>query len=547
MRFNIRFYLLVISVLLLSGFVLRNLPFTLGDFSSDSPANRTAYDSSYHVLYSKAVYDQENIRRWPAWAIHNTESVFFHPPLLYLFMGSFGKLTTTPMYRLFYVLISFLGVWTCFQFYVLFKKYFSIEGAMIGLAFALFPSANWLMLYSQGFSMDILAFALVPLGLLAILRYIDHESITWPIVFGAALGASVISHPWQGGFCLLTLAMLVLFLTLTKKISIKKTLKFAYISGFIFFSVSINYFLLFHETQFWGTVKIKLLNQGQPIGWMWSTRFNKITILGILLFVFFWVKNLKLKSKNFKYQNSLLMFLVIGIVLLGLKYLNVDINRVVRFLFLLSTVIMFFAGVGYVRTIKIIKIKPLAFSLLLLVILVSSVYYFRQGFLVLKTINDGMKSLLSEDNWMAVKYIRDQTPKDATVFSFYGYFHNFQQFSERVSFNVDYGRDYTREVYESLCNGKKLEEYRGIYDITNYYKDHSKIAIQRNGPVSFQLVTSPTFENVTVAKIDDFDYLLVEHKSEDRQACINAFLSSIKQADYPIVYENQTTSIYKIN
>lgn len=545
-RFKTKYmYILIIVLLLSGGFALRNFPFTQGNLSEDSPAVRTTYDAFYHIWYAKAVYDQEDARYWPDFANYGIKTVWLQPPLLYTFAGSFAKLTSMPFYRLFYALICFLGIWIPFQIYVLFRKYFGENAAILGLAFALFPTWNWMMFYVMGFSMDILAFLVVPFALFLVLEYLKKANVIYPILFGLVFGFSALAHTFQAVFALMMFGVLLAVLLMLRRLSVLRILKFSILSGVIFFAMTLNYIPLLVKGYGGGgeglTDWISFGSVKHAPEYMWPVSYHWILILGFVVFGLVLFTKHKSFMKNGKI--TLLSFCIIGAAFFLLLYLGFDGLRVIRHQFMAYNLIVFLAAIGYGSIIGFVKNR---YKVLLTILLLASVsiFFFQNAYPRISDINT--QTMFTDDKWEAIKFIRDNTPENSSIFSFYGYFHAFQEFTERVSFTVDFGREYTADTYNELCTGKMPDKFAGTYTGENYYNiNRSQLVVGRSTFLNLETIPSPK-KKITSEKIEDFDYLLTQYSNTQIQPCIDLFIQNITSRGYPIVYKNPTMVVFEV-
>lgn len=552
-----KIYLVLLIVLLIIGFVLRCFPFTNGHLTEDSPAVRTTYDAFFHVYISKGVYNQEEMRHWPAFATTGIKTVNFQPPLLYVFMASFAKLANfSSFYRLFFFLICFFMVWTIFQVYVILAKFFNEEIALLGSVFALFPTYNWLMFLVMGFSMDIFAFLMIPCFLFFSIRFINTHKNIYAFLSGLLLGASFLTHILEALFAGISIALIFLVFLILKKMSFKQVIVFGVCSLTTFF-ISVFYFLPLWFSGYGGhggesaSYLFKLGRVGKPPSYFWPLSYHWILILGFLFLGFYLFKNYDNIYKNNK-KFAVLLFILINLLLAFSWLIGMSGNRARRWHFLMYNFIAFLPGIGFYFLLGALKHRFWRFIVALAFIVVMLFAFMPSTYKKLHSINSN--TMFTDDKWEAIRFIRDHTPENTTFFALSGYYHQFPKFSERVPFYGDFGRDYTIDNYKKLCNRTMPAYWHGIFGIENYYKNSSRLAVARKGlfgfetvPVNYRFKQNQTKAlESTFMKIQDFDYVVLPYRGSPVQKCLNVAILNLTKEGYPVVFKNPTMVVFKV-
>lgn len=545
---KIPFYgrVLFVICLLALGFVLRSFPYDHGNFSKDSPMVITTYDAFYHTIYAKAAYDNQGVNYWPSSSIYSQKTVWLQPPMLYVYMASMKNLTTMPLYRMFYVLISLLGVWFSFMLYVLFRKYFGETIALVSLAFSLITTANWFMFHYMGFVMDFVAFIVFPFILYLVLEFQKKPGLGIPLLAGFLMGFSFLAHSYQAVFFMMNLFIALFFALLLRFMPFKSLWKFWLLSGITFLLMLSPYISRFYVGYFnkgGGTSTLIQLGEYSPFpNYFWPMSYSWILIMGFIIFGIYLISSIK-ELRRDHYRSMLLLFVSVGILMYFLNYLGFSGTRVSRYHFVMFHFIVLLAAIGFMSVINTLMKHPVKELVVWFLIGIYVFFVFTVAFQYLST-NPQNDFLSPDEKWDALAFVRDKTPKDARVFFFYGYFHYYQGFAERSTYNVELGRDYTQQTYQALCSGVMPDVFYGDAEITNhYFSNESQALINLNG---FTPTTIPLTNRRAPVNITDFDYVVTQYKGiPNIQPCVDFFIKNIESMNFTPVFKNSLMVVYQ--
>jgi hypothetical protein len=571
MKLNNEALVIILVVLLaLGGLVARNFPFNQGQLDKDMPPIITSFDLFAGTSYAKYIYDAEDGRYNPPYRVMGVEnSLTLQPVYYFLFIASFSKLTSLPVYQMTPFLTHLVSMLVILAVFVLVRRHFGFKPALLALALAAFPVATWLFQLYIGFQYDQYAFLFVPATVFFLISLFNNELNTrQACVVGFLIGVFSVSQ-WLAHFVEFFLYLpliggLWLFFAWKHKFS-KKYWVIPLIAAIVFLPFAGYFYPMTKQGHFSGgfSTNLKaLVDFGTPSPYpsYWpAPRFT--TVLNIFALIGLLYLGGKAYKRQWNTQQTLVLLLLLYVLGVGYSnYLGIDANRVARQLFNGLGLLVIFPAIGLYLVYGVLVSKaPLKqYSTVLFIALLAGVAYLNAPatFDGLAQVDSG--SFVSDAKWESVRYIRDHTAPKSNVFYLNGFFHEFALFGERPYMEgwVLPNPEAAQYNFERLCSanwtpiyaghwgngefagpGRYLKERKGINEFT-YVKPfdypEAKQAFTYNNTVSYVPLTF-------------FDYAVVQHAGTQLDPCAQFFLNQSVSRGHQLVWNNNEMAILKIN
>ena len=565
--------IIIICVILFSfsGLVLRNFPFSQGNFDKAMPPVITSYDVFANTEHIKWIYNSEQAYYYSLARTGGiSEVIGTHPTLYYIFIATFTKLTTITPYQTAYLAVNLLSIIVILQIFLLVRKLFGDETALIGLALGAIPAYKWLFPMYVGFQYDYYTFAVIPAIIyLLILRFETQLSTYQKFVSYSILGLffteQFLGHYVELFFYAPFFAVIpVLF------IFWKKTIKFKeYFFALIIITLIISPYII-HFIPL--TLKDHLRGGISGIASQFSAETSKhmdyfpwprfdfwlniFSIAGIIFFIININKNIT--AGRTTYSLFLLYLLFVGF---SNYTLNTWSNRAERQLFQGYPFLVLFPALGITAILKLLKttqLQKLGTLPLIGILLFIPYNTFTDSFNAMKSIDQA--SFVDDAKWQSIEWIRDNTPKESRVFALSGFEHEFTMLTERVNLKGDLNRGYTIDNIKALCAGKYPDNYLGewafreygVYGVGTYFKKRTSINTFENMVDPFQnesegyVFKGPDRGNQSVP-LKFFDYVLLQYRGTGFDPCMAYFLNESMNRGHTIDWYNNEMAIVKVN
>lgn len=551
-----------------AGLVLRNFPFSQGNLDNAIPPVITSYDVFANTEQTKLIYDSEQAYYYsPARTGGIKNVISTHPTLYYLFIATFTKLTTLTVYQTSYLAVNLLSVIIVLQIFLIVRKLFGDETALIGFALGTIPAHKWLFPMYVGFQYDYFTFVTIPAILFFIMLRIEtqllrHQKIMMYSLIGAFLVEQFLGHYVELLFYAPFFAALPILFIWKKTISFKEYFSALIIIGLILTPYLLHFLPLTMKDHLRGGV----LNQFTPEGskhidyfpWprfdLWLNVFSAVGIIFLLI-------NIK---KN--YENKRMMYLLFIAYLLFIGFSNYTINtwanRAERQLFQGYPFFALFPAIGITAIIttilKILNLEKLKTIATIAILILIPINEFKPAYDALKNIDSA--TFVDETKWRSIEWIRNNTPKESRVFALSGFEHEFTMLTERVNLKGDLNRGYTIENIKALCAQKYPDSYLGewalreygLYGIGTYAKKRTGINTFEEIQEPFQnknegyIFQGPDRGNQTVP-LKFFDYVLLQYRGTGFDPCMAYFLNESLARGHTLVWFNEEMAIVKVN
>ncbi|MBI4140860.1 hypothetical protein HY485_03420 [Candidatus Woesearchaeota archaeon] len=567
------FFISAVIFFAFAGLVLRNFPFSQGNLDKTMPPVITSYDVFANTEQTKWIYDSEQAYYYNQARTGGIEGVIgTHPTLYYIFIATFTKLTTLPVYQTAYLTVNILSILIILQLFAIFNKLFGAETALVALAIGTIPAHYWLFPMYVGFQYDYFTFATIPTILFLLVHRLEinitrTQRIMMYTLFGFLFIEQFLGHYVELIFYAPFFAALPLFFVWKKTITIKE-----YTTAIIVITLIMTPFLLYFLPL---TIKDHLKGgikaiQGQVSSGEGSKhveyfpwpRFdfwlNIFSIIGIFTIMLNFKRNLQSSQRT-----TYLLFLVY-LIIIGFSNVlfNISANRAERQLFQGYPFLVLLPALGITiiteLTLTIIKkqnMTRIAITVILTLILLST---WNNTYNELNAIDDA--ALVDDNKWQSVVWIRDNTPKDSRVFFLSGFEHEFSMLSERVNLKGDLNRGYTMRNIKALCQKTYPEEYFGEWALREYGKyGEETYTKKRTGITTFEDIVEP-FQNENEGYIFNgpdrgnqsvplkfFDYVVLQYKGTGFDHCGGYFINQSLEIGHTLAWFNDAMAIIKIN
>ncbi len=550
-----------------AGLYLRNVPFTGGALDVDAPPLRTSYDVFANTEHIKWIYDSEqSYYLAPPRAGGITNAINAQNPLYYVMIATFTKLTNINAYQTSYLVLNLLSIFIVLCVYVLVERAFGSPVALVTAFFGFFPQQHWLFPMYIGFQYDYHTYLLLA-GIFFLMAYLffserktaAHDSFVF-VIIGILLTGITLSHYSELFFYIpyvsLVLASALYFF---RQYSLPARVLIFAIPFALFISYFMYYYPLTAHVHLSGGISGQISNQINPerakhveyFPWpRFSTTLNILSLAGIA------VIGLMAASKKLDLKRALVLSMIAYILFVGTSNytLNVWANRAERQLFLGYSFIVLLPALGIIGTvIALSKNNKIAVLVAMITsILIIPYIVFGDTYNALEGIS---KSTYFDDSkWAAVRWVRDNTPKEARIFFMNGYIHEFQMFAERTEFKGDLNLGHTQENIKRLCSKEWPDNVTGDWGFRD--PPTKGFLTKRNGWYSFEYTipfagTQLYHTNMTAYQKDSvpisfFDYVVVQHSgNEGFDPCMQWFVIDAVARNYTAVFNNQKMVVLK--
>ncbi|PIY60328.1 hypothetical protein COY95_02330, partial [Candidatus Woesearchaeota archaeon CG_4_10_14_0_8_um_filter_47_5] len=440
-------FALVLILLLVGGFALRNFPFSDGNFSTDQPAVLTATDTVLHQTLAKWMHDTGQAKSQPDYWMANTQTVLLQPPMMYLIQATFGSINTLPFYQLFFVVICILMVLISLQVYVLLSRIFSRPVALLAAAIALFPGINWLYSLPFGGFLDIASYFFLPALWFLVLSNYKKQAALPHILAGALLAAMFLTHVFEAVHVGIAIGLLYGYLLLSKACTLKNAFK----TFFLIFGVCLVLCASYLPILFVGygqgaqrpsTITERLGTPVPPPSFYFPPVLEPYILVMSILGIAFLVLLIITKFRKFRLEQEKIGFLIMFFTLLGilkLWHLGIVLGKVHKSIYLFYFLFAFLPAYGIVSLLSLAKpflrkIHPIMFPATIIALsLAIAVHGWTITYPELE--HYGNHAQAYNPSWDTIIYIRDSIPREEVVYNFFAYEQELQQYAEHVSFN----------------------------------------------------------------------------------------------------------------
>lgn len=564
------FFIAIVIFFAVSGLVVRNFPFNQGNIDKDMPPIITSFDLFAGTSYAKYIYDSEDARYNPPYRVMGVEkSLTIQPVFYFLLIASFTKLTSIPVYQTTPFITHFISVLLVMSVFVIVRRLFNLKLALVSSAIALFPESKWLFQLFIGFQYDQYSFLFVPLIFFLLINIFCKEFTTRQVIISSVMIGFFGISQWLSHFVELFLylpffALIIIYFAFRNKFS-----KEYFIVCFFALLVFLPFFLYFYPMTKEGHLSAgfsenikELFHFGKPSPYpsYWpEPRFNSIlnilSVLGIVYLAF------KTAKSEWSIKQKLFLLLMIYIMMIGFSnYIGVDANRVSRQLFNGLSFLALLPAMGILLVYSVIfsnqKIKK--FSSIFIILVLTVIFFYSAPKTYASLANIDINSFVDDAKWESIKWIRDNTAQNSTVFYLNGFFHEFSMFGERPFMEgiVLPTPESAQYNFQNLCSKKFSEKFAGHWG-NGEFAGKRRYLKNRNGIFNFSYIypfdyaeAKKSFdynETMSLVPLRFFDYAVVQYKGSQFDNCIAFFLNESLNLGHVLVWNNQEMAIIKIN
>ncbi|MBI4148600.1 hypothetical protein HY490_04885 [Candidatus Woesearchaeota archaeon] len=547
-----------------AGLYLRNVPFTGGNLDLDAPPLRTSYDVFANTEHIKWIYDSEqSYVLAPSRAGGISNALNAQNPLYYVLIATFTKLTTLNPYQTSYLVLNLLSVFIVLCVFVLVERAF---GPLVGIVTAFlgfFPHAHWLFPMYIGFQYDYHTYQLLA-GIFVLLLYLvlserktpAHDAFVFALI-GVLLAGITMSHYSELFFYIpfvaLVLASVLWFFRMYSLVYKSVVFSIPFVLFILFF---LYYYPLTAHVHLTGGISGQISNQINPerarhVDYFPWPRFN--TVLNVLSLAGLVFVGLMGVSRKLDVKKWLVFAVIAYILFVGTSNytLNVWANRAERQLFLGHSFFVLLPALGVIGAVMALtKDRRVVFAVALIASLAVPYFVFAETFGTLETIGKG--TYFDDNKWSAVRWVRDNTAKDAKIFFMNGYIHEFQMFAERIELKGDLNLGHTQENIQRACNREWPDPVVGDWGFrdpptkgfltkrTGWYAFEYTIPFEGT-PLHHQNMTGYQKDSVP---LDVFDYVVLQFRgTEGYDPCMAWFVNASLSRNYSIAFNNPTMVI----
>ncbi len=533
----------LLFVMLLAGFVLRNFPFSQGNFDDTRPAIMTSTDVAYFTWKAVSSYRSEMPAIEPSYTTSGVENVLSgYPSLMNTFVGSFGKLTNLNPYQLTFILMCLLTALVPLYGFIIVRRYFGTEPAIIVLVLATFASATIIFPVYLGFWADLYSYPAAICAIFFIKELWGKRRILPIFLFGAMSSAGLVGHAFEFMYALFTicLTLLVVGVGLVKE----RKLALRNLALLILFVALFSSLYIFRfDILSMGTSNTFKLGEvrSAPLDYFRiiypSAWFFIGTGLGAIAIIY-----LTLKKRFGLYQWAIISFTLFLVFLLYSRYIGIEAHQTYRqlyhgyFLHLLPLAIGLSALAGTIR--QSVKQRWIVGAGLGVLLVVASLMTAVPAYKEMAQIDQSTLPKNSEFDSLA--WVRDNTPADSKILIFFGlYGQGFDILSERMS--TWYPHDET--LLQQVCSGIIPEEYKSTFRYYMFSKEG------RFKILNEDFTTSYYYPNVSTEplKLQDFDYVLARYTGTEVDPCIQFYLSNLINQSNEVVWADDYVAVIRVN
>jgi hypothetical protein len=549
---------LIVAALLAVAFAAIAFPFNEGDLGKDIIPISITYDNYYHPVIAKGIADQESQLVYPAFrALGIKNSAIADPPLHFSVPATFSKLVSLPFYQVHFFVSVLYWLWAGVALFVLVRRAFKPNTALVGLALALVPAnAVWLFPLYIGFTPTFEAFFFIPFQIFLFAYLLEHRSWCASAFLGASLAAQFLTHgPFEAGLMLvfLTCAYALAWKQRREGWLARSWLLAVAVAG----ALSVYQYLLLRMTRITGENIVGTLLAGNPV----PSYFPQIGLgwpLGIAIALGVIALGLAAASRKLSWLQGVLVAFIAFIAAFGFSTaLGVDGSRAYRALYVAYPFFAVLAAAGIMAVWNQAKrFAPerlsqwFAVAVAVLIVAVS-----------FSPLQDGLRSVASGnqavgDRWQALQWVRDNTPEDSRVFFLLGFEHELGMLSERVPLKGDLGLGFTQRNIAELCNGQYPQNFSVHWGagITTPIRDGAVFVPVRTGLFGIEEArvmrpgtnTPLTAEAEDRVPLSDIDYVVFQHQGTQADPCMAFFLNQSLSRGGKVAWKNNQFTVLEV-
>ncbi|MBR9677222.1 hypothetical protein GOV04_03705 [Candidatus Woesearchaeota archaeon] len=550
----------VIILFLITGFFVRFLPFTQGDVQSDQLPVVVTFDNFYHPHVAKWFYDSEQAKYTMPFKVLNYQGINLMPPIFYVLEASFAKVSGLSFYQSYFFFLCALLVFTSLQAYLIAKRFFGSDVGLVTFALTLFPAMAYYFVLLIGFSLDIGGFFFSLATIYLFIINIKKDNLWLSIIIGLLLAASFLIHVVESIALIVSFFLVLGVFYALKKVSFKSAL-YQQSTIIVSFLLVIAYVLpllfqgLLYVAPTSGSVGEKFLSVGLkhqvPQYYAKTTLSGLIllfTVIGLLVIAFNYKKIIKDNQKM-----SILIVLLSIVIASSVWKIGINPIRSYRIGYWAYYLLMLLPAIAICTIAQSVK-KNVLIKFVMIILLAGLIILPQtsSSYEQLKAVD--ANPLVNTNGWNAIKFVRDNTPVNTTLFELYGFEHEYGMLSERVLLKGDLNLGDTVKNMEFLCQGEFPESFIVQLSVWNWYKNNSLIPTKRVGFSSFESekIYLPNkndqiskFEKYQNYSYSELDYVVARYRNTQADSCIAFFINESVERGANIVYLNDEFIVLK--
>ncbi|MBI2523133.1 hypothetical protein HYW19_01965 [Candidatus Woesearchaeota archaeon] len=508
----------------------------------DFPFAYGASDAFQHQVRTEAIKDIGNRFEAPYIVKGFKDFVIIYPPVMYQLAIMLSYSSGLEIYDAIYFVVVFFAVIAALIMYFVIKE-FNKTVAILSLPLSIlifsFPASTGFL---WGHWPSVLSQSFVVLVFWSILRREIKHSF---ILIAIAISATALTHTSETIFAIIFMAIFFGLRLAFKKLTKREFINMA-LAGMIFLIISFYYLVIFINT--WA-VKQPFVFAVQPL-WDGNPGFY-IAGFGLLLIPI--AIGLIFSISEIKALHVAIIAPIVMLIGSYMNYIGFEV-RSFQLRFFWPIYLSFFLGFGIYATSKFaIKKWNLMYasaSFIILLVLFSGIVKFPalmqtdiQTIPYIPYLNrETSPGLMSPFHWESLSWIRDNTPKDATVYFFYGDIYSQDAVlrnTKRIHQQVD-----PEDFVKALQERKIKKEY-----ITEFPGDTAGSFYQRPSFFHFTSPDLPSGFNFGLKSICNFDYYVFDKVSRQNVlAQYNLLIANeMLKKGAEVVFENEAVVVLKSN
>jgi hypothetical protein len=394
------------------------------------PHGFMASDSFWHYITTQHIYDSGSYRYWPPYtAAGHTDVVGWQPPLLYQSIALFSHTAGLEVYDSYFFILAFIIVLSVLAFYLLIKK-INTPVALLSLPLSVFLFCKF---FYRGFTWgEINAYAGSVFLIVSVWALANIELRYVWVLFGLFVAATALAHPSELIFLVAYISLYYAIKLITKNFTLKD-FKVVLKSAALALAVSGYYLLIFffsfghaQSAGYTSTIFRKVIPWSKGYG-------GQLPHFGLVLILILFGLLLGILLLRRKYHHALML----GIFMLLISFTNfigIHIRPFQTRLFW-PVYLSVFMGLAIYQLMRLVSkrittVTAMGVSFVLLIVYVNAYY-------------DPIENpgLMNKYHWQNVRWIQDNTPRDAEILYLYGdtYDQNAQiPLGKRISYLIWY-------------------------------------------------------------------------------------------------------------
>lgn len=566
MRLGLSASLFVMVALAALAFVQLNAPFSQWRWEDSFPPHFTTVDPLVYTWHARQVSEHEDLYTFSDSVRGLPHVIPTYPPLQAILTASVGKFTTVHIHHLEWIMVVLETIWLPLLVFLLARRLFSMDAALLTLPLTLFPPTMWLFKSYIGHWGDVISMFFAAAALMLTILLTEKQKFFTSALTGVLLAAMFIAHAFEA---VLIAAFTCGWLTLTgmARKEKRRLILHAVITGAVFLALIAHFFPVVMNVPLGEVAKGQspLLGAGKIPDYYPRVRLSwAMLLLAVPALVF-----LRQELAKARISSSRATY-VVFLVFLAAAALTYHLGTGYRFYRLLYSWYFFYALVPALGAFVLLSTalsgrKRLIRPIVLIGVLAVSFFLLRGNDAQFKQM--GSRPLADQTMWDAISWISEHTPKDATVFTLNEFIHGFPQyFTNRNTLDVDLSKDAQLGNIIALCNGTYPDVWAvrcnaGWSGAPTDKDGRIRFITARHGWNSFLWTEGPLCKDYLPEKregfasqasylpMDYFDYMMVQYRGtgkwlgQNYDRCMGFFINESLARGLQVVWNNDEFAV----